>query len=104
MRGRGKRWLRAEVFHACERVEGASNSRTTGPWTLHGVWHEVPLRAPFADLPGALPVAPLALFVRQTSRLKRPSSPRELKAHLYHEGKPASSAAIGSSRNPSAPV
>jgi len=80
---RKKRWLRVPAFLTCERVDGNPASQSSGPWTLHGVTHDFHLRAPFADLPGACPDPPLPLFVQLRSRLKRPSRPRELEAHLY---------------------
>ena len=83
MRGRRKRWLRVSVFHACERVEGTTSSRATGPWDLFGVWHAFRLHSPLSELPGTLPIPCLTLFVRLMNRSKRISSPRELEAHLY---------------------
>ena len=83
MQGRRKRWLRASVFHARERVEGTTNSRSTGPWDLYGVWHTFRLRTPLSDLPGTLPFVCLTLFVRLMNRSNRLSRPRELEAHLY---------------------
>lgn len=85
---RRKRWLQVRAFVTCERVEGGDSSHTTGPWTLHGVWHDFQLSAPFADLPGAAPFAPLALFVQLVSRLNHLSQPRELEAHLYQREEP----------------
>ena len=82
MRKRRKKWLDVRVFMSCERAEPAPNSQT-GPWTLHRVWHDHQMRAPFADLPGAEPFTPLTLFVQLATRRNRVSQPRELEAHLY---------------------
>ncbi len=84
MRKRRKKWLQVKVFMSCERAEPAPNSQT-GPWTLHSVWHNHQISAPFAFLPGAEPFTPLTLFVQLISRLKRVSQPREIKAHLFSQ-------------------
>jgi hypothetical protein len=77
------RWLRVSAFLACERLEGAALSQSTGPCILHGVWHQHRVGAPLAGLPGVPDRAPLTLFVRLTNRSNRVSRPRELEAHLY---------------------